>query len=85
MIETVFLVVPRSTDGASAAEMVRIVDDVKDHIFDNYDEVKGFVFGRCYDKGDLWSMKHMTDAHNTGSRKLSESLIFPLYYENGAD
>lgn len=85
MIKTVFLVVPRNVEGANRDEMLRLVDDVKDYVFDSHAEVRGFVTGRCYDKGDLWSVKYMVDSHNNDSRKLSESYIFPLYYKDGED
>lgn len=85
MIDTVFLLVPRSTDGAGSAEMARIVDDVKDHTFNNYDEVSGFVIGRCYGQGKLYSVDDLAAAHNREDRKLSESLIFALRYECDED
>lgn len=81
MIETVFLVVPRSDELSNSGDMKRVVDDVADRIFESYDEIQGFALGRFYDKWRLWTAGYMADAHNDEYIVLSESLIFPLRYK----
>lgn len=85
MIKTAFLVVPRSTDGAGAAEMARIVDDVKDYVFGCWAEANGFVIGRCYGKGQLMTPRELADWINdpaTGGQVVNK-LVFPLSYKGG--